>query len=216
VGKTARCSRKTWWILALLGLAASDPSSAKNLWSYHERGVLLEVIGQLYNPPAPAATQYGYLSNLAGVDTADLFAGSPHNPGNARLTFFNDMTTQRAIVNGPITVVNRRGTMAIYLDEEPNGDWADPETFRDGTPVFVAEIEHQVIVVGGLMTGTFTATFTGKVLGVAKFDIGSGPEPVQIGSSGQEFKLFVSGMPNTNHPGLGTPGHHVIAGYAVR
>jgi hypothetical protein len=210
-----RCGRQAWWILALLGVVASDATSAKNLWNDREQGLLLELVGQLYNPPPPAATQYGYLSNLAGLETADLFAGSPQNEANARLTFFNDMTTQRAIANGPITVVNRRGTMAIYLDDEPNGDWTDPETFRDGRPVFVAEIEHQVIILGGV-TGTFTATFTGKILGVARFDLGSGLEPVQIGSPGQEFKLLVSGMPNTNHPGPGTPGHHVIAGYAVR
>lgn len=161
----------------------------------------MELIGSVLNTGSSSA-QYGYISSIDG--TAGIFAGSPHNETTALLTFYNDTTTLRVINNGPLRVVNREGTMTVYRHDKPNGDFGKPDSFRDGTPVMVATLRHQVIL--DTVTNQFTTVFVNIIKSSADFTIAGGH--YDLGKPGQMFRTTVFGRPSTSGPG-----QFVIAGY---
>ena len=87
----------------------------------------------------------------------------------------------------------------IYLDTTPNGDFDDPDTFRDGSPVLTADLRHQVIV--DTITSAFTATFTLTVTSVEGFEIGS--QYTRLGRVGQKLRLTFFGHLNSPGPPSG-------------
>jgi hypothetical protein len=163
----------------------------------------MELIGSVLNTGSSSA-QYGYISSINGI--ARIFAGSPQNETTALLTFYNDTNTLRVINNGPLRIVNREGTMTVYLDEKPNGDFANPDSFRDGTPVMVATLRHQVIL--DTVTNQFTTVFVNTIESSPGFTIAG--RHYDLGKPGQMFRATVFGRPSTSGPG-----QFVIAGYTV-
>src|SRR5579871_4332462 len=79
-----------------------------------------EIVGQVLNPSAQASQQYGYLNLVRGIDRITTSAGATVSESTALLTFFTDTTTERVINNGPIRVVDRTGTGAIYFGSVHN------------------------------------------------------------------------------------------------
>ena len=69
----------------------------------------------MLNPSAQQSLQYGYLNLVPGLDRITTSAGAAVSESTALLTFFNDTATERVINNGPIRVVDRTGTGAIYF-----------------------------------------------------------------------------------------------------
>ncbi len=131
-------------VLAVSNLFSQSVRSG-NFWQ--EGDVILEIVGQGRVPSPASAIQFGYLSSIAGLDgifTAD--DPSAQNEGTALFTFFNDSTTLRSVVNGGLAIINREGTMTIYYDPIPNGDFSDPTSFSDGIPVQISSWRHQVIL----------------------------------------------------------------------
>jgi hypothetical protein len=169
------------------------------------RDMSFELIGQVQSsaPGVSPATsiQYGYLSDLGGLP---IFKAEPQNESTALLTFYTDTTTSRVINNGPIRVINREGTMTIYSDPTANGTFANPDSFRDGTPVLVAGLRQQVIV--DTATGGFTAQNLNTIISTSPFQ---GPSAMlQLGKAGDRFRTIISG--HLNAPG---PPSAYIAGY---
>jgi hypothetical protein len=149
---------------------------------------------------SPATSiQYGYLSYLRGLP---VFAGEP-NEGTALFTFYTDTVTSQVISDGPMRVIDRKGTMTIYEDATPNGSFADPNSFRDGKPILVADLHQQVIL--DTLTSAFTArnvntiTSTPPVEGAAR-----------LGLSGEQFRTIISGHLNS----AAAPSAY-MAGYTV-
>jgi hypothetical protein len=108
---------------------------------------------------------------------------------NALLSFYNDTTTQQVINNGPIRVIDRTGTATIYFNAAGGGNFANPDTFRAGTPVQTCSLRHQVII--DTSTGYFTATFDMTVTSVRLFEIGS--NRYVLGRSGDVYRWSVYG-----------------------
>ena len=186
-------------------------------------GIAFEVVGQVTNfPPAsvgqPATSQqYGYLSLINGLTAAQIFTTATptlQNEATARFTFFTDAVTERVISNGRLRIVNRTGTTTIYLDEAPNGDFSNRDTFRDGTPVLTMAYRQQVILDTGegtpgvSGTGTFTVMNLLTATAVQTFEIAG--EDYQLGKRRDQFRQFYSGAPPAT-----TPPNGVFAGYAV-
>jgi hypothetical protein len=170
------------------------------------RDLTLELVGQVQNsaPGVSPATsiQYGYLSDLRGLP---IFKAEPPNESTALFTFYTDTTTSQVINNGPIRVINREGTMTIYSDPAANGSFANPDSFRDGTPVLVAGLRQQVIV--DTMTGGFTAQNLNRIISTSPFQAPSGT--LQLGKAGDRFRTIISGHLNAP-PG---PPSAYMAGY---
>lgn len=169
------------------------------------RDLTLEIVGQVQNsaPGVSPATsiQYGYFSYLRGLP---IFKAAPQNESTALFTFYTDTTTSRVINNGPIRVINREGTLTIYSDPAANGSFANPDSFRDGTPVLVAGLRQQVIV--DTTAGTFTAQNLNTIISTSPFEGSSGT--LRLGKAGDRFRTTIFGHVNAPGP----PAAH-MAGY---
>jgi len=197
---------------------ASDDEGLHNLTTPFG-GIAFEVVGQVTNFAGQPATsqQYGYLNLINGLSSDQIF--TPANPTlqnetTARFTFFTDAVTERVISNGRLRIVNRIGTTTIYLDETPDGDFSNRDTFRDGTPVVTMAYRQQVIldtgegISGVAGSGTFTVMNLLTVAAVQTFEIGG--ENYRLGKPRDQFRQFYSGAPTPT-----TPPNGVFAGYAV-
>ena len=151
------------------------------------RDVALELVGQVNNS-APGVTpatsiQFGDVTQVGD------------EPG-ALLTFYTDTTTNRVINNGPLRIVSRTGTLTIYRDESANGDFANPDTFRDGTPVLTAVVRQQVIL--NTLTGAFTAQNVNTITSTEPFELGG--HLTVLGHIGAQFRTVISGQLATAAP----------------
>jgi hypothetical protein len=173
------------------------------------RSLSLEFVGQFQNSPAsvtPAThIHYGYLSYIKGLS---VFSGAPQNETTALFTFFADAATPRVISNGPLRVVTRVGKLTIYRDRSTNGNFARPETFRDGTALLVATFRQQVV--NNTVTSSFTTFHENTITSTRPFVAGRGN--VQLGKVGGRFKTFFSGQGNMPGPPSGFFGGYAFSG----
>ena len=173
--------------------------------------IAFEVVGQVTNPSPTTSNQYGYLSLINGLSAAQIFTTpnpAAQNETTALFTFFTDAVTERVIANGRLRIINRTGTTTIYFDDTPDGNFANPDSFRDGTPIVFMNYRQQVILDTG-DDGTFTVVNLLTIVSTESFEIGG--ERVQLGKRGDHFRQFYSGAPPTGTPAL----NGVFAGYAV-
>jgi len=160
----------------------------------------MELIGAVLNTGA-SSTQYGYISSIGAI--TGVFATNPPNETTAVLTFYSDTTTLRVINHGPLRIVNREGTMTLYVHDKPGADFGNPESFRSGTPVMVSTLRHQVVL--DTTTNQFTTFFVNTIKSSAGVTIAGRHH--DLGKPGQTFRMTVFGRPSTSGPG-----QFVIAG----
>jgi hypothetical protein len=190
--------------LALAPLHAQDEGAPKARTPHGD--LAMELIGQVSNVPmTPISNQYGYLSFVDGIDS--VFTLPPHNEKTARFSFNTEARTTQVINNGNLRIVDRIGSTTIYLDEVPNGDFAVPNTFADGTPVLTMSLRQQVIL--DLVENTFTTVNINTVTSVSAFDMNG--QQLRLGQVGDQFRTSISGRGNST----GTLADFVIAGYTV-
>jgi hypothetical protein len=173
------------------------------------RGLSLEFVGQFQNSP-PGVTpathiHYGYLSYVRGLS---VFRGAAQNETTALFTFFADAATPRVIPNGPLRIVTRIGKLTIYRDTSTNGDFAKPESFRDGTPVLVAQFRQEVVT--NTVTGSFTTFHQNTITSTRPFPAGHGS--VRLGRIRQTFRTFFSGHVTMPGPPSGFFGGYAVSG----
>lgn len=199
--------------VALAGSTGATPS-----WSHSELGsrpvrqirvLSLELVGQFQNSP-PGVTpathiHYGYLSYIRGLS---VFRAATPNETNALFTFFADAATPRVIPNGPLRLVTRIGRLTIYRDPSTNGDFAKPESFRDGPPVLVARFRQEVV--NNTVTGSFTTFHQNTIISTRLFP--AGRSRVRLGRVGQTFRTFFSGHVTMPGPPSGFFGGYAVSG----
>jgi hypothetical protein len=171
------------------------------------RGLSLEFVGQFQNSPPgvtpPTHVHYGYVSYIRGLST---FTGAAQNEKTALFTFYGPAATPRVIANGPLRIVTRVGRLTIYRDPSADGDFGRPASFRDGTPVLVAQFRQQVVI--DTVTGAFTTFHQNTIVSTRRFP--AGRATVQLGRVGQTFRTFFSG-----HGTMPGPPSGFIGGYGV-
>jgi len=160
----------------------------------------MELIGAVLNSGSSSA-QYGYISSIGAM--SGVFAAKPPNETTALLTFYSDTTTLRVINHGPLRIVNREGTMTMYFHDKPGADFANPDSFRVGTPVMVSTLRHQVVL--DTTTNQFTTFFVNTIKSSAGVTIAGRHH--DLGKPGETFRMTVFGRPSTSGPG-----QFVIAG----
>lgn len=173
--------------------------------------IAFEVVGQVTNPSPTTSNQYGYLSLINGLSAEQIFTTADptaQNETTALFTFFTDAVTERVIANGRLRIINRTGTTTIYFDDTPDGNFAIPDSFGDGTEIVVMDYRQQVILDTG-DDGTFTVMNLLAVVSTESFVIDG--EKFQLAKRGDHFRQFYSGAPPTDTPAL----NGVFAGYAV-
>ena len=190
--------------VAAFGHNSSARTKAAKVTVIHD--ISYELVGQFQNS-APGVTpvthiHYGYLPWVQGL--SDFLA--PKSLSTATFTFFADGKTSPAIINGPLVFANRVGTLTIYRDPSRNSDWAKPDTFRDGTPVLVAQYRHQPI--SSTLTGAVRLFSQDTITSTRPFDTSRGK--VQLGKVGEQFDEHYVGQSNMPGPPSG-----YIIGYTV-
>lgn len=191
--------------LVLVMLAIASVPAFSDSWKNSADDVSMELVGQVINS-GTSSFQFGYLSYINGIDTATLFSGAVQSEATALFSFYNDTTTRRVINNGPIRVIDRDGTSTVYFNAAPDGNFANPGSFADGTPVLAANLRHQVII--DTLTGAFTATFVLTVTSNESFWLGD--KTFRLGKVGQKLRLTFVGHLNAPAP----PAGH-IAGFVT-
>ncbi len=179
-------------------IAATNASGASG-------DIALELIGQVANPAPNRTLAYGYLSFMSGLAPEAMAAGGELSERTARFTFFVDTVNVRVINNGPLRVIDRAGTMGIYLESAPNGDWSRPQTFHDGEQILAAELRYQVVI--NTLTGAFAASWDLPIVWSKRFAVGG--SEYQLGRGGEHFEITFFGQLNPQAP----PAAH-IAGFA--
>jgi hypothetical protein len=190
-------------VLVATGLTAGSVNATGQ--SKKVDDLALELVGQVTNS-APGVTpatsiQYGYIAHLRGLP---IFRAEPQNESTALFTFYIATTTTRVISNGPLRIVSREGTMTIYSDPSANGSFANPDSFRDGTPILVAGLRQQVIL--DTSTSAFSALNINTITSSTRFSVGN--KRLRLGDRGTTFRTVLSGRLSTTP----TPSGY-IAGY---
>jgi hypothetical protein len=163
----------------------------------------MEFVGQVVNPSATTSNQFGYLTYLRGVE--QLFVGDVVSAETARFTFFNETTTVRVLNHGPLRIITREGTTTIYLSTG-GSNFAQPDSFRAGTPLQTSQHRHLVVI--NLTDNSFTTLFENVVTDVSRVDVDGGP--LRLGRAGQMFRTTILGQIVAPIPPNGW-----IAGFAV-
>jgi len=194
-------------IVMMAPVSAQELANLQNNSSAGETPVgdlALELVGQVINTPPAASIQFGYLAYLRGVD--QIFNPNAHNETTARFTFFTEATTTRTIANGPFRIITREGTTTVYFDPSANGNFATPDSFRDGAPILTATLRQQVIL--DTTDQTFTVVNLNTVIASASFTLDG--HDFQIAKRGQKFRTSLVGRLNSPSPPTG-----YFAGFAV-
>lgn len=163
-----------------------------------------EIVGQVLNPSTQQSLQYGYLNFVKGLERITTTPGAAVSEATALFTFYNDTATERVINNGPVRVIDRTGTGAIYFDSG-NSDFANPDTFRKGIPVQSFTLRHQVVI--DTSTGYFSVTFDITITSAKPFQIDG--KTYILGRRRGVYRLNVFGKLATQ-----TPPSAYIAGVA--
>jgi hypothetical protein len=169
--------------------------------TFSEDSVALEFIGNVNNSGANS-NQFGYFSFVSQLPA---FSGTPETAATANFTFYTEAVTQRVTNNGTLRIVDRIGTTTVYLALSP-ASFADPESFRSGTPIQTSTIRQQVIL--DTTTGDFSVVNINTVTDVSAFYLSG--QQYQLGKIGNGFRTLLRGKTNAAAP----PGFF-MAGYAV-
>jgi len=195
------------WALAVLALLTCRVIAAQDqpvLIPISEDHPSLEFVGQFINS-GTSSQQFGYLSNIRGLNR--IFTGTTQNETTAMFTFFTQATTVSTITNGSVRVVHRVGTTTIYFNPNPAGDFNNPSSFQQGTPISVSNYGQQVVV--DLVTGSFTTAHLNDITATTPFWLNR--VQYQLGQVGRSFRTHYLG--HANSPGLLPSGW--FGGYAV-
>lgn len=199
----------TFLAVAFALATMSVPAYPQSKHSNAVGDVLFYFVGQArFNPSTQVLTQYGYLTYVGGISGSEpIFNPGAQNETTALFTFYSDISVaERLINNGPLQIFDRVGTMTIYLDTTPDGNFANPESFRDGLAVQTTDIRLQSIA--DTLTGSLSVTSVNTITSSDFFSLGLGH--FILGKPGQKYRRTYFG--HVNMPG--PPSAH-IAGFAV-
>jgi hypothetical protein len=194
--------------LALAAMLAFTPAFTKaqsgdslQHVTFDEDVVSLEFIGNVNNS-GPNSSQFGYFSYVSQIPA---FNATPETAATANFTFYTEAVNQRVTTNGTLRIVDRIGTTTVYMTTSP-ATFADPESFRSGTPIQTSTMKQQVIL--DTTTGDFSVVNINTVTDVSTFYLSG--QQYQLGKIGNRFRTLLRGKTNAAAP----PGFF-MAGYAL-
>jgi hypothetical protein len=189
--------------VSTLAVQADDNADERLAVNLNVDQTWMEFVGQVVNPNPATSNQFGYLTFLRGVDR--LFNGDVVSAETARFTFFNETTTLGVLNHGPLRIITREGTTTIYASGG-GSSFANPDSFRAGTPLQISQLRHVVVL--NLTNNSFTTLFENVVTNVFRVDVGD--RELRLGRVGQMFRTTILGQIMAPIPPNGW-----IAGFAV-
>ena len=138
--------------LAIVAAVAAGPDATAEgtQAALAERGsTVFQFVGKISQNGA-LSDDYGYLSEVAGLDEASLYAGGDplgRDVATARFLYFSSAELKARSVNGNVFITQGTATTTVYYSETPAGaTFDDPSTFKQGAVVAVYEGTWQDIV----------------------------------------------------------------------
>jgi hypothetical protein len=135
---------------------------------------------------------YGYLTAARGTTDADLFASAVHNDTTALLTAYAAGELVRRTVDQSVHSLDIEGTLTIYQRSAPGASFADPDSFRVGTPVARFAVTLQDIVTV-FTAGRGLPTLNGDLLQTDAGQLSGGPGRM-FGHPNLRARLFATGI----------------------
>jgi hypothetical protein len=190
---------------ALLALAISTaPMSAQEGRPPSGRVAYHFVARLLQSPNNGPFFVIGYVNFLDGV-SAPLFGGAPAGETTALMTFRSDLFSAAPLFNGNVVVLNWPSAPApvvkFYLNNSPNQDWNQPDSFSSGQLIgsFSARV-GQIVITGFSATapGGTTAVVTYSYDWVSTRDFSLGGKMYNLGRlspGGGTISNYVSAEP---------------------
>lgn len=195
--------------LLWLGLAvvrADDSGDGSRVITVGEDRPDLNFVGQFINAGA-ASHQFGYLSKIEGID--DVFnSDTTKNETTAMFTFSTYASNVQVINNGPLRVVNRKGTTTIYYHPEGGADFSTPSSFEAGIAIQISDYDQQVVL-NPSVPFPFTTAHLNTITSTESFTLNG--ELLRLGLAGEAYRTHFTGTSNTGTP----PPSGYFAGYAV-
>ncbi len=94
---------------------------------------------------------YGYVVHIWGLDDSKLFttpqsSTTPSGEANARFTVSGTVNVTGRYVLGNVITSVLDGSLTIYYNESPHGDFNQPDTFSSGTPIATFQAHTQNVL----------------------------------------------------------------------
>jgi len=184
-------------VTALLALAISIPSTMAQEGRPPSGRVAYHFVARLLQSPTGTLFVIGYVNFLDGV-SAPLFDGTPSEK-TALITFRSDIFSVTQLFNGNVMVLNWPSTPApvvrFYLNNSPNQDWNEPDSFSSGQLIgsFSGRVGQIVIDLTG---STAVVTYSYDWMSTQKFSLGG--KMVNLGRlspGGGTISNYVSTVP---------------------
>jgi hypothetical protein len=187
-------------VLLLVGAMATGPAaraaSPTQVGLPTPGQTMFQFVGRI-DQVGPLSDDFGYVSELAGMDEADLYAGGDplgRTEGTARFTYFSSARLQGRAVNGNLFITQGAATTTVYYSEAPAGaSFDDPASFKRGTPVAVFEGTWQDIVnvqapntgIATIVSDMSQTAATAFTLGGTEYRFGAQGATIRLGFSGE-------------------------------
>jgi hypothetical protein len=164
--------------MALLALAISTaPMSAQEGRPPSGRVAYHFVARLLQSPNNGPFFVIGYVNFLDGV-SAPLFGGAPAGETTALMTFRSDLFSAAPLFNGNVVVLNWPSAPApvvkFYLNNSPNQDWNQPDSFSSGQLIGSFSARAGQIVITG---STAVVTYSYDWMSTQNFSLGADVHP---------------------------------------
>ncbi len=94
----------------------------------------------LINKQSGKVIIFGYFNYIHGLDEEELYLEDDRKAeSKALFTLYLEARVTRVHKNGPLLAYEGLGVSTVFFDDTPDGDFSDPETFRDGILIAMGE-----------------------------------------------------------------------------
>ena len=196
--------------VALFVGAQLAPAAERGDFSAETRGGNLEFVGRATQNGLGIAI-VGYVTHVAGVPDADLFATTANpagrNENTARITFTANTTISQSFMVLPQTPtlfdVNSAGTLTFFFTATPGARTFDPASgFDSGTPIAGNSVRFQDVVaaLGGSIPIAVSSTVTASCVRHPGPRSGLPARPAGSGHPGTQQSIFTHGWTTRTNP----------------
>jgi len=172
-------------------------------------GAALEFVGRALQD-GPRISIAGYVTRVAGIPDADLFA-TPNplarNENTARITFSASTTVSQSFMVLPqsptLFDVNSAGSLTFFFTDAPTPRSFDtPASFGSGTPVASYSVRFQDVVaaLGGIDPTGGVVDGNGELCQTSASSFRIGGETRRLGHQGRQQSIFTHGWTTRTNP----------------
>lgn len=159
-------------------------------------------------------TSYGFLTRVAGAHSSQLFTGSPRTPGTALFTAYATGELAARVIDQAVHSIDIKGRLTVYQRKSPGADFADPASFKVGTPVARFTVTLlDVLTVFAPAQGL--PTITGDMHQTTAAALTGGLEGKRFGLNGQRLRFFATGIGSLTDPVHLNSVHEIAGSWSV-